>query len=87
MNRHSLPQELQWMLVTKPKEKDLFKHFTDTQLYILKRQAIHASNDITCGAYTREQKDVHTFLLNAIITELRDRAIYHDAQEAGYDKK
>ena len=51
-----------------------FEHFTDDELYMLKRQAIESSYDIGCvGDYNTEEKQLHHKLLNAIIDEIKKR--------------
>lgn len=53
-----------------------FEHFTDDELYILKRQAIESSWKICgCGAYSEYKVKLHGKLMNEIIEEIKRREI------------
>jgi hypothetical protein len=53
-----------------------FEHFTDDELYILKRQAIESSWEIcSCGAYSEYNVKLHGKLMNEIIKEIKRREI------------
>ena len=51
-----------------------FEHFTDDELYILKRQAMESSWEIcSCGAYSEYNVKLHGKLMNEIISEIKRR--------------
>lgn len=51
-----------------------FEQFTDEELYMLKRQAIETSYEITCSdRYNQGEIDCAQNLLNEILNECRDR--------------
>jgi len=51
-----------------------FEHFTDDELYILKRQAIESSWEICgCGAYNEFEVRLHEKLMNEIADEVKTR--------------
>ena len=53
-----------------------FEHFTDDELYILKRQAIESSWEITCsGGYSEYNVKLHGKIMNEIIDEIKRREI------------
>jgi len=53
-----------------------FEHFTDDELYILKRQAIESSWEICgCGAYNEFEIRLHEKLMNEIADEVKRREI------------
>lgn len=53
-----------------------FEHFTDDELYILKRQAIESSWEIcSCGVYTEFDLRLHEKLMNEIIDEFKRREL------------
>jgi len=55
-------------------EVNKFEHFTDDELYILKRQAIESSWEIcSCCAYTEFEIRLHDKLMNEIIDEIKRR--------------
>ena len=53
-----------------------FKHFTDDELYILKRQAIESSwIIIMSGKYNDSEGITHSRLMNEIIDEIKRREV------------
>jgi len=51
-----------------------FEHFTDDELYILKRQAMESSWEIcSCGGYSEYNVKLHGKLMNEIIDEIKRR--------------
>ncbi len=51
-----------------------FEHFTDDELYILKRQAIESHWEIcSCGAYNEFEVRLHEKLMNEIVDEVKRR--------------
>jgi len=51
-----------------------FEHFTDDELYILKRQAIESSWEIcSCGSYNEFEIRLHKKLMNEIAEEIKRR--------------
>ena len=52
-----------------------FSEFSDSEVYMLKRQAIEASSEIMFGDqnYTKPEIDIHERLLNEIVEELKAR--------------
>ena len=53
-----------------------FEHFTDNELYILKRQAIESSWEIcACGSYNEFEIRLHEKLMNEIAEEVKGREI------------
>jgi len=51
-----------------------FEHFTDDELYILKRQAIESHWEIcNCGAYTEFDLRQHGKLINEMDNEIKRR--------------
>lgn len=51
-----------------------FEHFTNDELYILKRQAIESSWEICgCGSYNEFEVRLHEKLMNEIINEIKRR--------------
>jgi len=51
-----------------------FEHFTDDELYILKRQAIESSWKIVMsGKYNDYEGKIHNQLMNEIINEIKRR--------------
>ncbi len=54
--------------------RDKYKGFSDDELYILKRQAIHSSYNIICeNKYPTALMNFHCSLLNEIIEEIKIR--------------
>lgn len=54
-----------------------FENFTDEEVYILKRQAIEASYEITCNEnnYSKANQITHRNLLNELIDENINRGM------------
>ena len=60
----------------KDKNANKFEHFTDDELYILKRQAMESSWEICgCGAYSEYEVKLHEKLMNEIADEIKRREI------------
>jgi hypothetical protein len=63
-----------------------YKGFTDNEIYILSRQAIESSYEITMiGKYPEDEQEIHSQLLKELIDE-RKRRGYNVNRDWGLNK-